>query len=396
MQNIFAEICKVDDEQRMVSGYASTEALDVQGEIVTKEAIAGALTDYMKFANVREMHQPSAVGITKSAEMNDKGLYIDVKVVDDAAWNKVKEGVYKGFSIGGKSIQKDDGVIKSLRLSEISLVDRPANPEALIELWKGDIDAAAPAFEKAVDTLADMLNKGDITPERLLKLVKIDKQKPETEIKKGLCQVGWLAGLIDSLSAFQQDSKWEAEYEGDNSPIPEKLMATVKDLAAILNEMVAEETAELTADAKQSSEDVALSIAAGDIEKAGKKISASNMSKMQGMHDQLVGLGVKCAKGDDVSMHDHGADIAKLGELESSIAKINEENTLLKAEIEKLKAMPAPGKALLNAIAISKSDDAMLEHESRKIVPVIDAKGTVNETASLIKMIHAQGGVVAR
>ena len=104
MQNIYAEILKVNEEKRMVYGYASTEALDVQGEVVTKDAIAGALDEYMKFANVREMHQPSAVGVTKKAEIDNKGLYIDVKVVDDAAWEKVKEGVYKGFSIGGKEI----------------------------------------------------------------------------------------------------------------------------------------------------------------------------------------------------------------------------------------------------------------------------------------------------
>ena len=119
MKHFYAEICKVDDEKRMVYGYASTEALDVQGEIVTKQAMAEALEDYMRFANIREMHQPSAVGVAKSVEMDDKGTFISAHVVDDSAWSKVKAGVYKGFSIGGKAIEKVDNVINALRLTEI-------------------------------------------------------------------------------------------------------------------------------------------------------------------------------------------------------------------------------------------------------------------------------------
>src|SRR5260370_13379333 len=94
-------IAKVDAEQRMVWGYASTEAEDDQGETVTREALAAALDDYMLFANIREMHQPSAVGVAKEAAIDDKGLYLGAKIVDGDAWQQVVEGVYKGFSICG-------------------------------------------------------------------------------------------------------------------------------------------------------------------------------------------------------------------------------------------------------------------------------------------------------
>jgi HK97 family phage prohead protease len=133
---IFASIIKRDDEKRLVFGYASTEALDSQGERISKAAIEKALPDYMRWANVREMHQASAVGSTRSAEIDDKGLYIQAKIVDDAAWIKVKEGVYKGFSIGGEAISRTNEVITEIKLTEISLVDRPANAECAIELWK--------------------------------------------------------------------------------------------------------------------------------------------------------------------------------------------------------------------------------------------------------------------
>ena len=135
------DVTKTDDEQRLVYGYCSSEALDSQGEIIKRDAIREAFEDYMKFANVREMHEPSAVGVTKEYTHDDKGTYIVVKVVDDRAWKFVKEGVYKGFSIGGKIIKKFENIITKIKLYEISLVDRPANPDALIEaykIWNGD------------------------------------------------------------------------------------------------------------------------------------------------------------------------------------------------------------------------------------------------------------------
>jgi HK97 family phage prohead protease len=137
----YLPIEKVDLEQRMVWGYASTEALDSQGDIVTLEAMRDALPEYMRYANIREMHQPSAVGKTKAAGVDDKGTHIGVKVVDAPAWDKVKEGVYNGFSIGGRitSRDKEDARrITGIELVEISLVDRPANPEALIQMFKRD------------------------------------------------------------------------------------------------------------------------------------------------------------------------------------------------------------------------------------------------------------------
>lgn len=150
MQNfsLFIPLSKQNDDQRIVSGYASTEAVDSQGEIVERSAIEEALPGYLghwdvqkgrfQFGNIREMHQASAVGKTMAAHMDDNGLFIDTKVVDDNAWRKVKEGVYAGFSIGGRVIERDGNRIKRLKLSEISLVDRPANPKATFTMVKFD------------------------------------------------------------------------------------------------------------------------------------------------------------------------------------------------------------------------------------------------------------------
>lgn len=135
----YINITKVDDEQRIVGGYASTPDLDSQGDIVSIEAIKKALPEYLEYPTIRRMHNNDAIGTTLMTKIDDKGLYIEAKIVDEDAWKKVKEGVYRGFSIGGKVINKIREVITDLRLVEISLVDVPANKQAKVLLFKGDL-----------------------------------------------------------------------------------------------------------------------------------------------------------------------------------------------------------------------------------------------------------------
>lgn len=139
-KNVYVQFTKTNDEEQIVEGIATSEALDSQGEIVKYDAIKKALPDYMKFANVREMHTHSAVGKAIKAITNDveKTLVLTAKVVDPIAWQKVKEGVYNGFSIGGRVLKQVGNEIQGIMLTEISLVDRPANPEALFSLVKFD------------------------------------------------------------------------------------------------------------------------------------------------------------------------------------------------------------------------------------------------------------------
>src|SRR6201981_3118933 len=130
-----------DDRTVRVYGIATTEAVDDQGEVVQADAMRTALPEYMRFPALREMHQLSAAGTTLEAEVRDDGTTrIVAHVVDPVAVAKVKNQVYRGFSIGGRVTQREPGnpkTITSLVLNEISLVDRPANPEACFDCWKG-------------------------------------------------------------------------------------------------------------------------------------------------------------------------------------------------------------------------------------------------------------------
>jgi hypothetical protein len=133
-----------------VYGIATSEAVDEQGEIVRAAAMRAAMPDYMRFPALREMHQLSAAGTTLEAEVCEDGTTrIVAHVVDPVAVAKVRNNVYRGFSIGGRVTQRDAGnpkIITGLVLNEISLVDRPANPEAIYDCWK-----AAPVLDAVSD-----------------------------------------------------------------------------------------------------------------------------------------------------------------------------------------------------------------------------------------------------
>jgi HK97 family phage prohead protease len=156
---ITVPFAKVDDAERMVYGYASTADRDSDGEVITLDALKNALPGYMKFASVREMHDARPIGKTKQAEVDERGLYIGAKIVDNDAWKLVKEEVYSAFSVGGKILERDEvdpSVIKSMSLMEISLVDVPANPQCVIDLVKvADIGLADENPEAPVEEVVE-------------------------------------------------------------------------------------------------------------------------------------------------------------------------------------------------------------------------------------------------
>lgn len=145
MAKLYAEIAKMeaqDDGTVKVWGYASSEAVDSDGEVITAEAMKAAIPDYMKFGAVREMHGSNAAGTAIEINVEDDGrTFFGAHIVDPVAVTKVKKGVYKGFSIGGGVTSRDElnkSQITGLKLTEISLVDRPANPDAVFTCYKAD------------------------------------------------------------------------------------------------------------------------------------------------------------------------------------------------------------------------------------------------------------------
>jgi hypothetical protein len=138
---------KVNKEKRTVSGFATLDNVDQTGDVVTAEASLKAFENFR--GNLREMHQPLAVGKVVSFKPETyydqdtkkfyNGVYVTSYISKGAqdTWEKVLDGTLTGFSIGGKIKDSDNEVnkatgqqvrfIKDYDLLELSIVDSPAN-----------------------------------------------------------------------------------------------------------------------------------------------------------------------------------------------------------------------------------------------------------------------------
>ena len=140
-------LTKVDVERRIVSGFATLDNVDKQRDIVKTDASLKAFSRFK--GNIREMHQPIAVGKMLSFKEEKyfdpetkkfySGVFVSAYISKGAqdAWEKVLDGTYTGFSIGGSMKDWDEAyneeldqpirIIKDYDLNELSLVDNPAN-----------------------------------------------------------------------------------------------------------------------------------------------------------------------------------------------------------------------------------------------------------------------------
>lgn len=432
-KNLYAEISKYeeqDDGTVKVWGYASSNAVDSDGETITTDAMKNALPDYMKFGAVREMHQPLAAGtaIEASIEEETGKTFFGAHVVDPVACKKVLTNVYKGFSIGGKVTERDPAdkkVIKGLKLVEVSLVDRPANPEAVFTVAK-----AASTPEEDVEDLAEILNDGVVTPAQIIELIKAHKTQVEgtgstgappqggvqpgtgttpepegaakaegTDLQKGMYTVSNFASLLQSVSYLIQDTCWEAEYEGDNSPLPAALQSWLKDGLKIFQDMVQEETAELVATLTTSAEKTEkFQAAQGDVvQKAGRRFSKATKEALGKVHkackeadEHLTGMKYdaddveeeddtgKAARTDDTNGIAKAEEVqdmvnkavsAAIAPLNEALEKARKDNEDLQAKVTEMGKRAAPGKALLSALALSKAEDTVRDNETRDNAP---------------------------
>lgn len=180
----------------IIKGYASTTATDRDDEIITHEAILGAKDDLLKSGSSTVLfnHNPNMpIGRTLSTEVDSKGLIVTVGISKSKDCRdirrKIKEGILKSFSIGGRfkkvQVERDqDGRITAFKilkmeLYEVSVVSVPANPEADIfavveKMFKVDKEKTMSKkdeqekvdkpTEKAADTVADKKDTPPVTP----------------------------------------------------------------------------------------------------------------------------------------------------------------------------------------------------------------------------------------
>jgi phage head maturation protease len=126
-----------------VYGKATDDSIDIDLQICDENWLKNAMPQWFETGgNIREQHSNIAAGVATDYELKADGHYITAHVVDPTSVKKVEAGVLKGFSIGIRSprVIRDNkaanGRIVDGQIVEVSLVDRPANPNAKLMLAK--------------------------------------------------------------------------------------------------------------------------------------------------------------------------------------------------------------------------------------------------------------------
>lgn len=213
------------DDLWVVEGIASTDEIDREADIITKEAVEKGMDEYMSNAIVLWMHDhDDPVGKVVSWSYIKAGLLIRVEITKTEKmvdrWKLIKDGVVKAFSISGtvmKSVEvkgEEDQLIRKateIDIWEISIVSVPANKTCLFNV----ISKAAKEpvnKEEGVKKLTDK-NK----PEKDEKEVQVVKVTDLNEIKKTITDLTEEMVKQKELEN-EKDSEPEEEPEEEKKP----------------------------------------------------------------------------------------------------------------------------------------------------------------------------------
>jgi HK97 family phage prohead protease len=321
-------IAKVDIERRMVSGFATLDNIDRQGDIVPSEASVKAFETFR--GNIREMHDDKkAVGKLVSFKEDSfydqetgkfyKGVFVSAYVSKGAqdTWEKVLDGTLTGFSIGGsvkdyedtynKEMDKSVRIIKEYDLFELSLVDNPANQYAnVISVEKGH---AGGYLSKALIENVFWCSEDDIVQ------LSAGSLSDCPRCDKGMNNIGFVetndaqkADVVKSiLSTIKNDVKEVSKMENE----------TTEAVAEETTETVVEETVETEVEKADDSE-----ISKADVETNAEKEEEVEKAKDKSMHEE--------EDMKEKSMHE---------DEEEDMEKNSEEATVVNEELESTKAL---------------------------------------------------------
>lgn len=155
------DIKELDDEQRIITGIASTPTPDRMGDVVMPEGAVFKLPIPLLWQH--DSGQP--IGHVTEAKVTKKGIEIVAQIAKgvsddiDRAWKLIKAGLVRGLSIGFRGIDSEAipnswGVIfEKWEWLELSAVTIPAQAEASItSIKKFDIGAPATGQSDAAPT----------------------------------------------------------------------------------------------------------------------------------------------------------------------------------------------------------------------------------------------------
>lgn len=348
-------VMKVDAERRTVHGFATLDNLDKQDDVVP---MAASIKAFEKFrGNIREMHQPLAVGKMVSFRpeaMYDpetgkvyNGVFVSAYISRGAqdTWEKVLDGTLSGFSIGGRlketrhifdeEVNKMVRVVDDYEMVELSLVDTPANPLANVTI-----------VQKVDGVMESMVMKGELETIYMCSEDKVVKVSKEDSISCPVCRedmhdIGFVessdtekAGIIDSMVAKYMATHHAKEAnnmaEQNETEVVEKTDEVVEETPEVVEETTDEPVAEVVEKAEEV--EIEAEAPAEEVAKAEDQSNAVNellIKSLESVVSTLTSLADR-VEGLEKSLGN------KVGEVEKKLAEATESVEEFGKRVEKV------------------------------------------------------------
>jgi len=357
--SLFIPLCKVDAAQRLVYGQID-ETPDRAGEVFDYKSSKRHFMSWSKtiqkatggksFGNVRAMHGAVAAGKLEDIQFDDKArrIQLTARIVDDGEWEKVEQGVYTGFSPGGRYVKRwRDGNLTryTAEPSEISIVDLPCIPSASFTLVKADGAEEQVAFNPdGSDDASSDDDQGDASGDDNDADNDGDNEPPDSYSPERL------ADLLSSLDWLDDSADWEQDWALGNQPMPEEIRSWLETGASLLEPYMSDDNDD------QGDND-------GGDDAFAASANPRGLMKLQ----------------------------RDLQDLRQNLGRLVGERDLLKRRVSALEAQPKPGGPVLKAV--SKGEDVGYSAAEQEQMIKSMNNGEAKSLA-MIKLAHQQPKVL--
>ena len=268
-----------------IEGYASTDDIDRQGDIVPASVWKKGIQNYLKNPVILAYHDHSEpVGRMVDHRVDSKGLWVKARISSAAGevFDLVKDGILTAFSIGFRIVDaeydaaKELFVVKELELHEISVVSVPANQNTLFSLSKAfdtaeefksfkmqfapDSDSAK-GLESSTEAIGEIKKEWEMDPKQLEQMLADAANKAAELTAKAIADTQAKA-LAEKAAAEKTEAELDARVKAAVASIStgdtgaERLMAEVEKRLATAEESSKSVIAGLEASLKEKASEI--------------------------------------------------------------------------------------------------------------------------------------------
>lgn len=201
-----------------------------------------AVTDWFKdWANVRQQHSTTMppAGKAIGVDVKSDGIYVKALIVEPVAKELVKAGVYQAFSVGIsnpkiiRDLDAPGGRVVGGIMSELSIVDRPANTACKFSLAKRAKDGTVHATDEMYvgNTLVPVAERASLVKgaiAMILKMDNIDKGDTPGHPMRGNQHVTPQEAAADASPSARAEMQSEADAQLEDAKRQAELVGATK------------------------------------------------------------------------------------------------------------------------------------------------------------------------